>query len=357
MTSRLARDPARRCMRLAEWPDADRERWLAALQLGDPLESDGARARYAAASNRRVEHGYGRWLAWLAHTGRLDRSASPAARINREAVVAYLRALAVVNSTATQHGRLEELYIVAVVMAPDQDWKWIRNLASGVRLRHRPAREKRPRLVGTDDLLALGFTLIRHAGEEKGSPRQRALLHRDGLAIGLLALRLLRRRNFVHLHLSEHVVRRGEEWWLQVPGSETKNGDPIEMRWPKVLVEPLETYLTLHRPELAGRQSRWCRPAGQALWVSAEGTPMGEQALYMLVKKHTRAAFGRDLSPHLFRDCATTTIAIEDPGRVGIASQLLTHRSPAAVERYYNQARSVAAVRKWHEILAGLRDG
>ncbi len=156
-------------------------------------------------------------------------------------------------------------------MAPDQDWGWIRDLADGVRQRHRPARDKRPRLVGADDLLVLGFALMRRAGDGGRSPRQRALLHRDGLAIALLALRPLRRRNFAGLRLGEHVVQRGEGWWLQVSGAETKNGDPIEMPWPEVLIAPLESYLALHRPVLAARRSRWCRSAGRCCTDPAGG--------------------------------------------------------------------------------------
>ena len=43
----------------------------------------------------------------------------------------------------------------------------------------------------------------------------------------------------------------------------------------------------------------------------------------------TAAAFGHPVNPHLFRDCAATSIAIDDPQHVRIASQILGHRSAA----------------------------
>lgn len=70
-----------------------------------------------------------------------------------------------------------------------------------------------------------------------------ALLFRDGLAIALLAQRPLRRANFAALTLDRHLVRRGADWWLQIPGNETKNGDPIDDPWPASLTAGLENYL------------------------------------------------------------------------------------------------------------------
>ena len=63
------------------------------------------------------------------------------------------------------------------------------------------------------------------------------------------------------------------------------------------------------------------------------------------------------INPHLFRDCAATTIAIEDPEHVRIASQILGHRSAATTERYYNQAQTIDAARRYQDFLVALRNG
>jgi len=59
----------------------------------------------------------------------------------------------------------------------------------------------------------------------------------------------------------------------------------------------------------------------------------------------------------LFRDCAATSIAIDDPDHIGIASRLLGHRAASTTERYYNHARSVEASRLMQQHILALRDG
>jgi integrase/recombinase XerD len=269
----------------------------------------------------------------------------------------YLQALAAVNSTATQLRRLEELYIAATAMNPNGNWQWIRDLAARVRHRHQPVRDKRPRLVGIDDLEELGLSLMRRAEMDPGLPRRRALLYRNGLIIASLIARPLRLANFAGLRLDKHLIRRGKTWWLIVPKAETKTDSLIEMSWPETLVAQLETYLGTYRPALIARKSLYShtRQAGQALWVAASGAALNSQALYNLIVTHTRKAFGRSLSPHLFRDCAATGIAVEDPVHVRMGSPLLGHRDHATMERYYNQAGSVEAAQRWQRNLANLR--
>ena len=124
MTRSLAKDPARRCLRLAEWPPVDRERWLAALQPGDLLEPGGSRAHFRPATNHKVSVGYGRWLAGLQHRGAFDAAAEPGSRITPAAVSAWLVEMQQVNATLTLISRLEELYQAARVMDPSADWGW-----------------------------------------------------------------------------------------------------------------------------------------------------------------------------------------------------------------------------------------
>jgi integrase len=59
----------------------------------------------------------------------------------------------------------------------------------------------------------------------------------------------------------------------------------------------------------------------------------------------------------LFRDCAATTIALEDPFHVRIASRLLGHRTSSTTEKHYNQARNVEAARTMQNFLLELRRG
>ncbi len=349
-------DPERRGMPLTEWPRADREGWEAALAPGDLLEAGGARARYALETNRKLVKNYGRWLTWLCRRGLLDDHTPPAERITAARVKAWVADMRTINASGTILARLQALYELAKVFDADRDWQWIRHIASRIRARHLPVRSKLGRMVSTADLLALGCTLMQEAPTQS-TDRLRAMQFRDGLLIALLAARPLRLKNLTGLALELSLVRRGQEWWIIIPAEETKTHEPIEVPWPQALNSVLATYLATYRPILCRLRNRWTRPVGTALWVSTHGSPMGERALYDVIVGQTKTAFGRSVNPHLFRDCAATSIAIEDPEHVRMASQILGHRSAATTERYYNQARTIDAARRYQDFLIRLRQG
>ena len=69
----------------------------------------------------------------------------------------------------------------------------------------------------------------------------------------------------------------------------------------------------------------------------------------------TKKAFGTSINPHLFRDCAATMIAIEDPSHVRIVPSLLGHTSLKTAERHHNQAQTLEGVGHYHAALASRR--
>ena len=83
---------------------------------------------------------------------------------------------------------------------------------------------------------------------------------------------------------------------------------------------------------------------------------MPDKTLYERVIRRTRYAFGKSISPHLFRDCAATSIAIEDPEHVRITANILGHTSLTTSERHYNQAHMLAAGRTMQQSLLELRN-
>jgi integrase/recombinase XerD len=349
------RAPERACRRIESWPQQDRRLWQAALQPGDLIDAGGERARYRPISNRKVERGYGRWLTYLDTSTMLDPGIMPADRITPASVVGYVEALRRLgNGSQTILARLQELFEAALVMAPAGDWSWIRRIAARIRARHVPVRNKTAKLVGADDLLALGMRLMAEA-ETATTPRLGALAFRDGLLIAFLALCPLRLKNAAALALERHVVRQAAAWWIAIPAAETKTEAPIEQPWPECLLAALEDYLARWRPLLARMTHRWTRPVGNALWVSSSGSPMTMQAIYDRVIARTQAAFGKPINPHAFRDIAATTIADVDPEHVRIAAQILGHRSFATTERHYIHAKTMAATRRHQQHILRLR--
>jgi site-specific recombinase XerD len=105
-------------------------------------------------------------------------------------------------------------------------------------------------------------------------------------------------------------------------------------------VDALETYLTHHRPVLA-HGSR-----ALALWVGGAGQALAEHTIRQTIIGRTQAVLGVPINPHLFRDCAATTLAIEDPAHVGAAATIPGHASSRTTHKHYIQANSLAASRR-----------
>ena len=162
--------PARACLPVIQWPQADRQRWLNACDPSDLLNDDaGARSGHARISNAKAAKGYGRWLTHLSivQPEALDEIASD--RITSKRVQAYVNSLIEIgNSGQTILARLQELGEMAKVMDPNRDWSFINRLSSKVRARHRPARDK-TNLRPSNELVDLGFKLIQVAEDLAGA--------------------------------------------------------------------------------------------------------------------------------------------------------------------------------------------
>jgi integrase/recombinase XerD len=108
----------RRCTPLDQWPQSDRRQWRSALRAGDLLEQAGCRAKRSPFSNRAMEKGYGRWLAWLDSRGLLDAQIAPGDRITPDRVRAYVDHLEAENASGTVIARIIELKVTASIMDP-----------------------------------------------------------------------------------------------------------------------------------------------------------------------------------------------------------------------------------------------
>lgn len=97
------------------------------------------------------------------------------------------------------------------------------------------------------------------------------------------------------------------------------------------------------------------QPAGASLWVTQGGTPQTPAGLYKAFGRHTRRRFGHALNPHLVRDCAATTLAVEDPEHLRIAATILGHGSFSTTEKHYILANGRLALHGLHVRIAALR--
>jgi hypothetical protein len=88
--------------------------------------------------------------------------------------------------------------------------------------------------------------------------------------------------------------------------------------------------------------------AGEALWISRDGSPCTEQTFANLIRKRTREA-GR---PALR---AARSIAVDASGDVEIIPAVLGHGSPKTAEKHYNLAGSREASRDHGRLIDDLR--
>jgi integrase len=236
---------------------------------------------------------------------------------------------------------------------PEQNFGWLTEMCRVLERtarREGPVRSKQGRLLPSGRLFEAGLTLAQRARQSTSVPElARAKDFRDGLMIALLAARPLRIKNFASLRLGQHLGETLGGYLINIPGRECKTGNPIEMPVPHELCSWLQEYLELHRLILlAGRCSEF-------VWVHKDGPSYQTGALAQRIPKLTKRLLGVAISPHLFRDCAATTIATEDPEHVLIIAPLLGHRTLDIAEKHYNHARGLVAHRSYQYCIGDLR--
>ena len=289
-------------------------------------------------------------MAWLAQNDSLIADTVPEARWNADRLQAYIADLQARVRPATVHNRVLALERTLAVLAPHSDRSMLRRAIRSLKYAPDGAR-KRVRLQDSARLVELGFKLMADAdaGVHKNA-RKNAAVYRDGFQIALLASRSTRKGNFTDVRIGTHLVWHQGAWWLIFKGAETKTHQPIELPFPDQLVPALVRYLDHYRPLLAGDCYR-----GDRLWISYRFQPQAAHSIQLQLVERTRAAFGRPINPHLFRDCLATSIAIHDPDNVRMAATLLGHRSFATTERHYNLARTLQAARSYAQVISATR--
>jgi len=82
---------------------------------------------------------------------------------------------------------------------------------------------------------------------------------------------------------------------------------------------------------------------------------MSEQAVYWNTCRLTEELYGRRINPHLFRDCAASALATDDPEHILAIARILGHASIKTSNDHYNQSQMTAAGDILHDVIVGLR--
>lgn len=336
-----------------DWPQLDRSLWTKAQTKGGLFNKGGVAAGWRPATLVKAERGYSTWLAWLKAQGDLDPGILPVERLTKSQLKAFI--------DDYKEGRAE--YTVATIVCgmidflravqPDADLSWASRLAYRMMNSATPSREKTPRLVPVAELSDLGLALMDEGQDmlEKGQVSG-ARVYRDGLMIAFLSARPIRLLNLTGLQIGRTLLFDGDCFRIAFPNEEMKNHRRLDVPLPDWLTPHLEYYIETCRPILMrrskGHDEGW-------LWINRRGRPMRAGNIYTRITKLTKQRLGRVISPHLFRDCAATDVAIHDPAHVGIIKSVLGHSTLAMAEKHYNQATSLEAARKHQAMISEFR--
>ena len=135
------------------------------------------------------------------------------------------------------------------------------------------------------------------------------------------------------------MIKDGTTWSFEIAAEQTKERRLHLAVLPDWCSPRIDWYVQHYRPlfpnaELTSR-----------LWLSRSGRPLSEAALYRLVCKRTRAAFGKRINPHLIRSCLATSAALHHGAQIGLAMTVLRHQNFEITQRHYNKAKMIDAVR------------
>jgi integrase/recombinase XerD len=341
------------CLPMELWPEADQLLWKKACGGDNLLEDGGFGRNWRPATAEKYSITYGRWLAWIIRTEPKALNLAPLDRITKNRIRAYVDHMRSTLAPYSVASLLRGMGSIAWAFSEANDYYWIVRFSGRLAYRAVSTRNKRQIVKPSYELVALGLKLMASAVTDASQYRA-AIAFRNGLIIALLAHRPIRRTNLTSIAIGKHLMKRDGGYVLNFTESETKQHKALEVPVPESLSGAIDSYLEKFRPYLMGRPP-FASTAGQALWVAADGGALSYWGIYAVVTNVTRKAFGHALNPHIFRDCAATTVAIDDPSQIAILADVLGHSNLVTSAKHYNQARCIDASRRFQNRLAELK--
>lgn len=339
-------------MPLADWPKADRRMWEALAAGDDPLGEPGALAHLRETSRQGLIRWYGRWLEWVYRREPGILALPPMARLTVErlqAWIANLAQLAPPTRLTLVNGALQVLREAY----PRHDWSTPLRLLQHLRIEAQgyQSSRKQGRVISGTVVLEAAMDLCDQKAEVASTPLKAAMMRRDGTMIAFLTMLPIRLRALSELMIGQSVLVSPTQIRISLSEDMTKNGLPWETLVPRPLDGILRSYVRDTRPWLLKQTAS----QHDALWVTRAGSPMAYKGLQKRIRVITKRELGIELSAHLFRDIAVTTLVRESPEHARLTRPLLAHSSYGIVERHYNQAKAIEAGRDYASVIEALR--
>jgi len=184
-----------------------------------------------------------------------------------------------------------------------------------------------------------------------GRPRQAAKLHELSVALSILQLQPIRRKNLAQIDLNDNLVRdaRGRLDRIIIDPDSVKSPVTLELPLPQDLAVRLEWHIKVFRPHVPGHDR------GTALFPAPSGKAIGAEQIGRRLTKLIFEQLGVHMTPHDMRHLAATLLLDADPANIVVAQRLLGHLSVKTTMATYGTARTAAAQNRFAEIVDGLR--
>ncbi|WP_203070586.1 site-specific integrase [Falsiroseomonas ponticola] len=201
-------------------------------------------------------------------------------------------------------------------------------------------------------LLNLPGKLMREVKARATVDISSARLVRAALFLQLLVDTGSRQGNIVCLDLERHVCRlRDGSMWIFIEGAETKNGVELEAPLPPETAAMLDTYVREYRPLHSGQStSSW-------LFARSDGSHWPRTEANQTLQDITAKYIGVPVNPHLVRAVIAEILEEAAPGALGLARDVLGHRSIQTTEAHYARRKAARSRRLHQETMDRVRRG
>lgn len=201
-----------------------------------------------------------------------------------------------------------------------------------------------------ENLLRLPLKIYKRIRGKNTFSKRDMLELQAAVAIELLLMRPIRRKNLAELRLTKTIVRSRGNIAIRIPADEVKNAVDIDYQMPRESAELIVFYIDNVLPKLGSCSSDWLFPGEDP---ARHKTP---EQLARQFKKTVRDHSGLAVYPHLMRHIGAFLYLSEHPHAFEVVRRVLGHRSLETTTRSYAGFESEAAVKLYDKLILGMRD-
>jgi len=220
---------------------------------------------------------------------------------------------------------------------------------TGLRDRPREALRQFADEKNIEAILALPFRLYDRLRRKSTFTKADARKMQAAVALELLLMRPIRRKNLTELRFGDTIIRHGKSVFIRLSSGRVKNSIDIDHQLPPESAELLEFYIKKLLPLFGSNPNEWLFP-GEILGAHKSYAQVGRQ-----ITKTIRDETGLYFYPHLARHFAAKLYLDKHPGAFEVVRRVLAHKSLTTTTRCYVGFADDAAVRLYDELILRIR--